>query len=86
MKLMQANPEIFKDKIIKPSNYLIEHVGNNQYLLHREIAEYEKEAFRTEKLFQYKGRSFLPNIEQFTSEEQAKVAVYSYWKAINQLY
>ncbi|WP_410984697.1 hypothetical protein [Bacillus cereus] len=86
MKLMQANLRFFKDKMIQPSNYLIEHVGNDQYVLHREIAEYEKEAFRKEKLSQYKGRSFLPNIERFTSEEQAKAAVYSYWEAINQLY
>lgn len=72
MKLMQANPEIFKDKIIKPSNYLIEHVGNNQYLLHREIAEYEKEAFRTEKLFQYKGRSFYQALNSLLQKSKLK--------------
>ncbi|AIY75275.1 TPA: hypothetical protein ACLQU7_006048 [Bacillus tropicus] len=84
MKLMQANLEIFEDKIIKPSNYLIERVGN-QYILHREVLQYEIEAFREEKLFQYKGRSFLPNIERFPSEKQAREAVCSYWTAISEL-
>ncbi|MDL2417699.1 hypothetical protein P6F46_09605 [Bacillus shihchuchen] len=64
MKLMQANLEIFEDKIIKPSNYLIERVGN-QYILHREVAQYEIEAFREEKLFQYKGRSFCQILNGF---------------------
>ncbi|MEW4237243.1 hypothetical protein Q0N71_31425 [Bacillus thuringiensis] len=85
MKLMQTKQEFLQNNDIKPPNYLIEHIGNNQYLLHREIAEYEKEAFRKERFFRHQGRNFLPSIEQFTSEKQAKLAIDLYWKAIKQL-
>ncbi|MEM5610990.1 hypothetical protein AAHB63_13960 [Bacillus thuringiensis] len=58
MKLMEVNAEEFQNMKVKPSNYLIEKITESQHLIHREIAEYERDAFREETLFEYKGKSF----------------------------
>lgn len=34
MKLMKANRKGFEDKVIQPSDYLIENAGNGQWILH----------------------------------------------------
>ncbi|MGR5881143.1 hypothetical protein ACT7DC_02905 [Bacillus cereus] len=85
MKLMEANAMEFQNMKIKPANYLIEKIAESQYLIHREIAEHETEVFQEEKLFEYEGKSFLPKIRSCSSEEQAELAVQSYWQGIKEL-
>ncbi|WJE84577.1 hypothetical protein [Bacillus sp. DX3.1] len=85
MKLMEANAEEFQHMKVKPSNYLIEKIAENQHLIHREIAEHEREVFREEKLFEYEGKSFLPEIATCFSETQAVSVVKSYWQGIREL-
>ncbi|PTC10603.1 hypothetical protein [Bacillus wiedmannii] len=85
MKLMEANAEEFQNMKVKPSNYLIEKITEGQHLIHREIAEYERDAFREEKLLEYEGKSFLPEITKCSSEAQAVSAVQSYWQGIREL-
>ncbi|PER98782.1 hypothetical protein CN488_31145 [Bacillus anthracis] len=85
MKLMEANAEEFQNMKVKPSNYLIEKITERQHLIHREIAVYERDAFREETLFEYKGKSFLPEITKCSSEAQAVLAVQSYWQGIREL-
>ncbi|MDA2638494.1 hypothetical protein [Bacillus cereus group sp. BfR-BA-01489] len=52
MKLMEANAEEFQNMKVKPSNYLIEKITEGQHFIHREIAEYERDAFREATLFE----------------------------------
>lgn len=85
MKLMEASAVEFQSMKIKPSNYLIEKIAESQYLIHREIAEHEKEVFQEERLFEYGGKSFLPEIRSCSSEAQAELAVQSYWQGIKEL-
>ncbi|KFN13882.1 hypothetical protein [Bacillus pseudomycoides] len=85
MKLMEANAEEFQNMKIKPANYLIEKIAEDQHFIHREIAEHERDAFREEKLLEYEGKSFLPDITKCSSEAQAVSAVHSYWQGIREL-
>ncbi|MBY0596942.1 hypothetical protein [Bacillus bingmayongensis] len=84
MKWMEANEQEFQGMKVKPSNYLIERIAENQYFIHREITEQEREAFREEKLFPYKGKWYLPLVS-CPSEEQAVTTVHSYWQGIKEL-
>ncbi|WP_100618032.1 hypothetical protein [Bacillus cereus] len=85
MKLIQADLEGFENIAIKPSDYLIENLESNKWVLHLVIKE-EKGAFREDRLLQYEGITYLPNIAYFASEKEAKLAILAAWDAIKQIY
>ncbi|WNC17918.1 hypothetical protein [Brevibacillus brevis] len=86
MRILEAPSEIFVSDDIKPNKYIIQNIDNCHFVIHRELSENEMEqTLPNHMLFDYEGKSWLAVIATFGSEEEAEIAVHSYWNAIKQL-
>lgn len=84
----------FKECKIKPPNYLIDHLGGNNFLLRRELSSEEVESMKEENLYdeafekyhlrKYKEKDYIW-LTNFPTEEDAMIAIKSYWRAIKEL-
>ena len=68
----------YMNKNVTPSNYLIEKVNSNNYILHRELNRGEIPP-KDVKIFTHNSKKFIPAVARFSSESEAKRAVQSYW-------
>ncbi|TKI79836.1 hypothetical protein FC701_30420 [Bacillus mycoides] len=93
-KVITPPEEEFKGCKVKPSNYLIDHIGGNNFLLWRELSidEIESmkekgtydEAFTKHDLRKYEEKDYVW-LANLPTEEDAMAAIKSYWRAINEL-
>jgi hypothetical protein len=93
-KLIIPPEEEFKEYKVKPSNYLIDHIGGNNFLLWRELSSEEiesmkekdsyDEAFVNYDLRKYKEKDYIW-LTNLPTEEDAMVAIKSYWRATKEL-
>ncbi|MGS2748731.1 hypothetical protein ACVAMH_17790 [Bacillus zanthoxyli] len=84
----------FKECEIKPPNYLIDHLGGNNFLLWRELSSEEVESMKEENSYdeafakynvrKYKEKDYIW-LTNFPTEEDAMAAIKSYWRAIKEL-
>ncbi|AFU17081.1 hypothetical protein MC28_D032 (plasmid) [Bacillus thuringiensis MC28] len=84
----------FKDCKIKPPNYLIDHLGGDNFLLRRELSSEEVESMKEEnsydeafakyQIIKYKGKDYI-RLTNFPTEEDAMATIKSYWRAIKEL-
>ncbi|UYX55940.1 hypothetical protein M3Y14_32435 (plasmid) [Bacillus thuringiensis] len=93
-KVKTPPEEEFKGCKVKPSNYLIDHLGGNNFLLRRELSSEEVESMKEENAYddafakyhlrKYKEKDYIW-LTNFPTEEDAMVAIKSYWRAIKEL-
>ncbi|MCR6856577.1 hypothetical protein P5G86_24285 [Paenibacillus jamilae] len=94
VKLIIPLEEEFKECKIKPPNYLINHLGGNNFLLLRELSSEEVESMKEENSYdeafanydviKYKEKDYIW-LTNFPTEEDAMLAIKSYWRAIKEL-
>ncbi|PGQ88335.1 hypothetical protein [Priestia megaterium] len=75
---------------IKPLTYILESVWKDEekevFYIHREMEEEEPKD--TDKVFKYKGKTYLYKVAKITSKEAAMKAIHSWWRgciSLNQL-
>ncbi|MED4068588.1 hypothetical protein [Priestia megaterium] len=65
---------------IKPSTYILQSVWKDEekevFYIHRQ----EEEPNDTDKVFKYKGKTYLYKIAKITSKESAMKAIHSWWR------
>ncbi|MBE7106135.1 hypothetical protein FT637_24940 [Bacillus cereus] len=93
-KVIIPPEEEFKGCKVKPSNYLIDHIGGNNFLLWRELSNEEIESMKEEgsydevftkhDLRKYKEKDYI-RVTNLSTEEDAMAAIKSYWRAIKEL-
>lgn len=75
----------YKHDDIKPSNYLIERVGSNNFLIHRELTRSELTDYEQDRLFLYQNRHYLSCIKNTPDHKTAELTIKGYWEAMKQL-
>lgn len=83
MKYIEASPELIRKSLTKPSNYLIEKVKKDRYILHREIEEEEMNNYNRKQIIKYKGKTFEKRIGEYPTEWKAYDAIHLYWDDVN---
>jgi len=81
---MEAESNIRTDRL-KLSNYLIQKIDSYNFLIHRELQKDEYGIIERDRIFEYQGKKYLWCISNFSTEEEAEIAIKSYWTAIKQL-
>lgn len=82
-ELFPQNSKLTGD--LKPGIYLIEKLDDYNFLIHREIQESEEVYLIGTEKFEYKGKTYLFGVANCPTEEEAIIAIQSYWSAINGL-
>jgi len=88
LKILEKRKLVAPDHLkgqLKPPNYLIEKIDEKEYLIHREISSSEIDEYNEYSLLEYDEEMYLMGIVCTESEQEAEMAIHSYWKAVYQL-
>lgn len=66
-------------------SYLIQNIDDYNFVIHRGLEENEIKYYKNKEIYEYQGKHYLHCISNCPSEENAELAIKSYWKAIKQL-
>lgn len=81
-----APPDDITNKAsVKPCRYLIQNVDHYNFLIHRELDVAAQRLYKSRTTFEYDGDIYLFAVANLPTEEQAVIAVYNYWRAIDGL-
>lgn len=85
IRRMTPPDDIANNASIKPCRYLIQNVDHYNFLIHKELNVDQQRSHESSTTFEYKGGVYLFAIANLPTEEQAVIAVYTYWRATDSL-
>ncbi|HFU7090087.1 TPA: hypothetical protein ACGN8S_005241 [Bacillus cereus] len=83
-KVITPPEDVCKDGKLKALNYMIQNVGEHNFMLFREVQATEVEWFKEEKLITYEEETYVM-LANLPSEGHAMEVIESYWGAIKEL-